>query len=176
MKSTSATKLVLSTTASVHALILKHAHAKRLDPSEAAEDLIRIGLRALRSQANAAEDGLHAQIEAEIDLFETVDGIVGSMPADFPDDVTDRVFRILQSEHLPVYGRAVGSDPYARGNPEKARINRRIGRRVKTLLGAEVVTHPDGKPYQVFLPTTETSLITAYTALKPGSAHAAAAA
>lgn len=164
MKATSATKIVISTSASVYALIKEHADESKMDLPEAAEDLIRLGLLSKKKQ-----DGLYAKVKAESKIMKAVDEeALKEDKASFPEDITRIIFGVLQKKMLSEYENATGGDAFAQGNPEKARINRRIGRRIKALLDAKVVTEPNGEPKKVFLPSTEKALITAYTALTPG--------
>lgn len=78
---------------------------------------------------------------AELELLDEVEAIIDRIEAEdtWGENVTSEVFEVIENKHLALYTRAVGGDPRGSHNHHKARINKRIGARVKARLGAEVV-------------------------------------
>jgi hypothetical protein len=68
---------------------------------------------------------------------------------------------------LSEYEIAVGGDPFTFGQPEKARINRRIGKRVRQNLEADVLVR-NGRREKGQPSRRKKSLILSYTLLSPG--------
>jgi hypothetical protein len=89
------------------------------------------------------------RIDAEIVLYDEIESILDRLEAentwDKDEDVTSNVFAEVEKKHLDVFQKAIGGgDPRESGNHHKARINKRIGARIKARLGAEVI-YRDGK-------------------------------
>lgn len=155
-------RIVLTPGGDLSDMIECYAEAKGLEPREAAEDLIRLGLSSL-----GLKGAPFTRIEAEIELMDYVDSVVPEIGPGIPPDATAQVFKRIEGERLALYATAIGGDPYARGNHERARINRRIGRRTKDRLGADAARYPDGETRMAYTPPGVRSLITGYTVLGP---------
>src|SRR5208337_3201648 len=80
------------------------------------------------------------QMEAESKVIAFVEQVAEEYRvAGWHRDVIERVFDEIQKRSLSDYSDAIGGYPFRFGNHEKARINRRIGKRVRQLLNADVL-------------------------------------
>ena len=140
------------------------AEDKELDLPGAVETTVREKVRKYLDN-----DG-RRQIDAEADLMAFVDDTVRDWreAGSWTQHVTGDVFNKIKSEKLNIYQDAIGDDPFLFGNQEKARINRRIGARVKRLLGATVVIEGGGRA-KGQPSRTERALVMSYSLLKPSS-------
>ena len=128
--------------------------------------------RVVRDAVAAELDGDdRRQVRAEAELLDYVDRVVGGLrdAGGWDEHVTGLVFDRIRDEALDTYAAAVGreGDPFAFGNPEKARVNKRIGTRVRHLLGAEVMLTPGGDRAKGQPSRTGKSLVMSYTLLRP---------
>jgi len=124
----------------------------------------------LRDVRDAIDDqGVAAALLAEAGLKAAAARLAReiSPPEAFDPHATLKVFRAIRlDENLSAdYLTAIGADdPYARGNAQKARVNRAIGSTVKTALGAES-TDADGHTTKVEI---SGEFCFSYTLLYPG--------
>ncbi|HMG80312.1 MAG TPA: hypothetical protein VK591_16635 [Xanthobacteraceae bacterium] len=152
----------------VYVGLLAYADRNKVDPGEAVEEIVR--KRVTDKNDDLISDERRTQIEEEAKLMAVVDAKVAGyqQTGKWDEHVTGRVFGQIRDEDIETYARAVGCDPFTFGHPEKARINKRIGARIKRLLGADVIM--TGKRREKGQPSrTEKSLILSYTLLTKGS-------
>jgi len=124
-------------------------------------EVVKLELSKEEQEQMDAESKIIAFVEQVVDRYRTY--------ANWDQDVIGRVFEELRdsTSALHDYEVAIGGDPFAFGQREKARINRRIGKRVRQILDADVLAR--GGRREKGQPTrTEKSLILSYTLLSPG--------
>lgn len=165
MPTTAENKFTVTTSPCVNAGIAEFAAAHNLDHEEAAEILIRDRLIEL----GLPTGGGLAQIVSEKEVMAFVEGEVETLQnGPWDEQVTLEIFRRIKQEIPDVYAKAVGGDAQVQGHPDKGRVNRRVGRRTKRLLKAEVLTDAKGKPRKGYPPAEENAYIRSYTLLGPG--------
>lgn len=148
----------------VYVGLRRYAHRKKITISDAVE---RILMNTVSTELNPQE---RKQVQAETDVIAFVDDTVTRIrqQGNWDEHVTGRVFGEIRDNILSTYQNAIACDPYTFGNWDKARLNKRIGRRIRQLLDAEVVKvkgrRGKGQPS-----LTEKSLILSYTLLKKGA-------
>jgi hypothetical protein len=109
-----------------------------------------------------AESKVMAFVEQVVDRYRIAGGL--------DEHVIGRVFEEIRDDRAALhdYEVAVGCDPFVFGQREKARINRRVGKRVRQILNADVVTR-GGRRQKGQPSRTAKSLILSYTLLEPGT-------
>lgn len=156
------TPITLSLSPALHQMVASRAAKDGTDLLGAVEAILRDALMA------QMEPDARRQLEAETRLMDAVENIVAkiSQSGGWDEHVTATVFEKIAQQHLDLYREAVGGDPYHFGNAEKARINKRIGLRIKRLLDAEIVmskgVRAKGQPSR-----KKPTLIMSYTLLRP---------
>ena len=120
-----------------------------------------------QSQARHKRLTLESLAEAERELIEQVVYAAKSQcrRGEFCSELTIRAIQRCELDRgwFVKYARYVGGDPYSARNFFKHRINTRIGKAVKTGVGAEVKRHANGDPVRI---PVEKSIIQSYTALQ----------
>lgn len=155
------TPITLSLSPALHQMVASRAAKDGTDLLAAVEAILRDALMA------QMEPSARRQLQAETQLMDAVGDIVARVrQSGWDEHVTATVFEKIAQQHLELYGEAVGGDPYHFGNSEKARINKRIGLRIKRLLDAEMVMskgmRAKGQPSR-----KKPTLIMSYTLLRP---------
>lgn len=142
----------------------RYALRRNVGVSDAVE---RILMETIRTELNTQE---RKQVQAEAEVIAFVDETVNRIrdQGNWDEHVTGRVFREIRDNILSIYQKAIECDPFTFGNWDKARLNKRIGRRIRQLLGADVVK-VKGKRGKGQPSLTEKSLILSYTLLKRGA-------
>ena len=135
------------------------ANERGLRDPEAAARLLEDALEPYLHDAGAAD-----QVSAERELILIAEDLAreeASRP-DWNEHLALAVFERIRAEHLDLYRRATT------GN-QRDSVNRRIGRHIKTAVGAEVKTI-DKKPVTAKVPRSLPALISRYSLLeKPSS-------
>jgi hypothetical protein len=100
------------------------------------QEVVVDAVRAFLARELSARERAQAAGEAVVMKFveETAKGLAVS--GDWGEDAIHVVFERVKASRLPDYSAAIGGDPFAFGNPEKSRINRNVGKRIKAILGA----------------------------------------
>ena len=149
----------------LYAALKSRAARDEMTLPELAETIMRDGLM------SELDPSVRRQVQAEAKLMDFVDRTIRhlSQSGTWDEHVTALVFDRIAELQFDVYSEAVGGKPFHFGGADKTRINKRIGARIKRLLGAEVVLsrglRTKGKPSR-----ERPSLITSYTLLRPGKA------
>lgn len=157
--------LVLRLSSSVKAGVIEYAEAEGMEMAEAVEALLAKALLATSKNPDVL-----ARIKAQIAVTEFVEAVTEARRdgGDWGRDVTHEIFRQVREERLPEYAVAVGGNAYASGVEEKAQLNRRLGRRIRRILDAEVEKNDAGKPAQASPPAAGGPwLIRSYTPFVP---------
>lgn len=119
---------------------------------------------ALAERTLAAEEA--ERIRAELALKEQVRQMARELcAASFDPHVILRCFQRVRSDPtlLQLYGRAIGGDPFARGQDAKARLNRTLGTVIRAAVGGNAA-EDDGVRRTV---AVEGELVQNYTPLRP---------
>lgn len=143
-----------------------YATAQSLTVPEALEQIVRTAVIDF-----APEEGkMQMQAETEILDFVKDQALTLRDQGNWSEDVTGEIFNLIKRVKLEVYSTAIGGQPFSFGNDDKARINRKIGARIKRLLDAEVVME-NGKRAKVQPSRTEDSLVMSYSRLRPSQSR-----
>jgi hypothetical protein len=105
------------------------------------------------------DDAVAEQVRAERELLDLAESLAREEAADsWSEHLTLRVFERIRDDHLELYRAATQDD-------REDSMNRRIGRKVKDAIGAEVKTSK-GRPVTVKVPSASNSLIRRYSVLR----------
>lgn len=171
--SQSESPIVLRLSPSVKAGVVEYAEAEGIEMAEAVEALLAKALLATSKNPDVL-----ARIKAQIAVTEFVEAEAGARRdvGNWGRDVTHEILRKVRDEILDEYAVAVGGNAYASGVEEKAQLNRRLGRRIRRTIGAQVEKTAEGKPVVANPPAAGGPwLIRSYTPfVPPESAHKAA--
>lgn len=146
--STNPTKHMIRLTPPVSEGLGRLADAAAMQTSDYIVDVL--ARHCIENKAPPPEEAV--QIEAEIELKEEARQVARRTCADtFDEHVILKVFQAFRTDDRlrKIYETAIGGDPFARGNPAQARINRTLGILIRNAIDGEAMNTENGDKLNV---------------------------